>query len=155
VLFNDSVWNNIVFGIENCTEESVINAAKVANAHDFIMRLENGYHTNISDRGMRLSGGERQRITIARAFLRNPPILILDEATSSLDSESEKLVQDALSKAMKDRTVIAIAHRLSTIQHADKIIVMHDGKVAEAGNHNSLVAANGIYSRMIALQQFD
>ncbi len=155
VLFNDSIWNNIVFGIENCTEEAVINAAKVANAHDFIMQLEHGYNTNIGDRGMRLSGGERQRITIARAKLRNPPILILDEATSSLDSASEKLVQDALANAMKERTVIAIAHRLSTIQHADKIIVMSEGRVAETGNHESLIAQNGLYAKMIALQQFE
>ena len=155
VLFNDTIWNNITFGIENCTVEMVMNAAKVANAHDFIMQLEQGYHTNIGDRGMRLSGGERQRITIARAMLRNPPILILDEATSSLDSASEKLVQDALANAMKERTVIAIAHRLSTIQHAHKIVVMHEGKIVETGTHEILLSKNGYYAKMIALQQFD
>ena len=127
----------------------------MANAHDFIMQLEQGYHTNIGDRGMRLSGGERQRITIARAMLRNPPILILDEATSSLDSASEKLVQDALANAMKERTVIAIAHRLSTIQHAHKIVVMHEGKIVETGTHEILLSKNGYYAKMIALQQFD
>ena len=154
ILFNDSVFNNIAFGIENATRETVIEAAKIANAHDFIMKLENGYDSTIGDRGGKLSGGERQRLTIARAVLKNPPILILDEATSSLDSNSEKLVQDALQKLMKGRTTIVIAHRLSTIQYADEIIVMQDGKISERGNHIGLMAKNGIYKRLVELQAF-
>lgn len=154
ILFNDSVYDNIVFGKLNVSREEVIAAAKVANAHDFIMAMEQGYETNIGDRGAKLSGGQRQRISIARAILRNPPILILDEATSSLDSESEKLVQDALLAVMKDRTSIVIAHRLSTIKFADQIIVLEKGKIAESGNHDELLKAGGIYKRLHDLQTF-
>lgn len=154
ILFNDSVHNNIAFGIENATRDEVIAAAKIANAHDFIMKLENGYDSTIGDRGGKLSGGERQRLTIARAVLKNPPILILDEATSSLDSNSEKLVQDALTKLMKGRTTVVIAHRLSTIQYADEIIVMQDGKISERGNHIGLMAKEGIYKKLVELQAF-
>lgn len=154
ILFNESVFNNIAFGIENATMEKVMEAAKIANAHEFIIKLENGYNTLIGDRGGKLSGGERQRLTIARAVLKNPPILILDEATSSLDSNSEKLVQDALTKLMKGRTTIVIAHRLSTIQFADEIIVMQEGKVSERGNHIGLMAKNGIYKKLVELQAF-
>lgn len=154
ILFNDSVYNNIAFGIADATHEKVIEAAKIANAHDFIMNLENGYDTLIGDRGGKLSGGEKQRLTIARAVLKNPPILILDEATSSLDSNSEKLVQEALVKLMKGRTTVVIAHRLSTIQHADNIIVMHEGKIAEQGKHTELLAQNGRYKKLVDLQAF-
>jgi subfamily B ATP-binding cassette protein MsbA len=154
VLFNDTVYNNIVFGWPNATKEQVVEAARIANAFDFIEKLEHGFQTNIGDRGMRLSGGERQRLTIARAILRNPAILILDEATSSLDSESEKAVQAALTNAMQNRTVIAIAHRLSTITHADQIVVLSDGKIVESGTHESLLQQNGAYAKMIELQQF-
>ncbi len=154
VLFNDTVYNNIVFGWPNATKEQVIEAARIANALDFIEKLELGFQTNIGDRGMRLSGGERQRLTIARAILRNPAILILDEATSSLDSESEKAVQAALTNAMQNRTVIAIAHRLSTITHADQIVVLSDGKIVESGTHDALLRQNGAYAKMIELQQF-
>lgn len=154
ILFNDSVFNNIAFGMENVTREKVMEAAKIANAHDFIMKLENGYDSTIGDRGGKLSGGERQRLTIARAVLKNPPILILDEATSSLDSNSEKLVQDALTKLMKGRTTVVIAHRLSTIQYADEIIVMQDGKISERGNHIGLMAKGGIYKKLVELQAF-
>lgn len=154
VLFNDTIYNNIVFGQKNVSQADVIEAAKIANAYNFIQQQEKQFETTIGDRGMKLSGGERQRLTIARAILRNPPILILDEATSSLDSESEKAVQTALANAMKNRTVIAIAHRLSTIKHADKIVVLHEGEIAETGTHESLLAQNGIYAKMIALQQF-
>ena len=154
ILFNDTVFNNIAFGIENATIERVIEAAKIANAHDFISKLSDGYNTTIGDRGGKLSGGERQRLTIARAVLKNPPILILDEATSSLDSNSEKLVQDALTKLMKGRTTIVIAHRLSTIQYADEIIVMQDGKISERGNHIGLMAKNGMYKSLVELQAF-
>lgn len=154
VLFNDTVYNNIVFGWPNATKEKVVEAARIANALDFIEKLEHGFQTNIGDRGMRLSGGERQRLTIARAILRNPAILILDEATSSLDSESEKAVQAALTNAMKNRTVIAIAHRLSTITHADQIVVLSDGKIVESGTHESLLRQSGAYAKMIELQQF-
>ncbi|MBL7800252.1 MAG: ABC transporter ATP-binding protein [Chitinophagales bacterium] len=154
VLFNDTVYNNIVFGWPNATKEKVVEAARIANALDFIEKLEHGFQTNIGDRGMRLSGGERQRLTIARAILRNPAILILDEATSSLDSESEKAVQAALTNAMKNRTVIAIAHRLSTITHADQIVVLSDGKIVESGTHDSLLRQSGAYAKMIELQQF-
>jgi subfamily B ATP-binding cassette protein MsbA len=154
ILFNDTVFNNIAFGIENATHEKVIEAAIIANAHEFISKLENGYETIIGDRGGKLSGGERQRLTIARAVLKNPPILILDEATSSLDSKSEKLVQEALTKLMKGRTTIVIAHRLSTIQFADEIIVMQNGKIAERGNHIGLMAKNAIYKKLVELQAF-
>jgi subfamily B ATP-binding cassette protein MsbA len=154
ILFNDSVYNNIVFGKEGVTKESVIAAAKVANAHEFIMAMEQGYETNIGDRGAKLSGGQRQRISIARAILRDPPILILDEATSSLDSESERLVQDALLAVMKDRTSIVIAHRLSTIKFADRIIVLEKGKIAESGNHDELIKSGGLYKRLHDLQTF-
>jgi len=154
ILFNDTIHNNIAFGIENATPDQIEQAARVANAHDFITKLEFGYNTNIGDRGMTLSGGERQRITIARAVLRNPAILILDEATSSLDSESEKLVQDALVKLMKNRTSIVIAHRLSTIQYADEIIVMQEGGIVERGNHTSLLSKNGLYKKLVDLQAF-
>ena len=154
ILFNDTVHNNIVFGKEGVTREDVVAAAKVANAHEFIMAMENGYETNIGDRGTKLSGGQRQRLSIARAVLRNPPILILDEATSSLDSESEKLVQDALLAVMKDRTSIVIAHRLSTIKFADKIIVLEKGRIVESGNHEELIRAGGLYKRLHDLQTF-
>ncbi len=154
ILFNDTVYNNIVFGKPGVTEDEVIAAAKVANAHEFIMAMEEGYETNIGDRGAKLSGGQRQRISIARAILRNPPILILDEATSSLDSESERLVQDALLRVMKDRTSIIIAHRLSTIKFADEIIVLEKGMIAESGNHDQLIKAAGLYKRLYDLQTF-
>ena len=154
ILFNDTVHNNITFGNETATRENVIEAARVANAHDFISKLEHGYDSIIGDRGGKLSGGEKQRLTIARAVLKNPPVLILDEATSSLDSNSEKLVQDALIKLMKGRTTIVIAHRLSTIQYADEIIVMQDGKIAERGNHIGLMAKNGLYQKLVELQAF-
>jgi subfamily B ATP-binding cassette protein MsbA len=154
ILFNDTVYNNIVFGKSGVTSEQVIEAAKVANAHEFIMAMEEGYETNIGDRGAKLSGGQRQRLSIARAILRNPPILILDEATSALDSESERLVQDALLKVMKDRTSIVIAHRLSTIKFADEIIVLEKGKIVEKGNHEELIKKGGLYKRLHDLQTF-
>ncbi len=154
ILFHDTVYRNIAFGVENATEEAVENAAKVANAHEFISALPHGYQTMIGDRGLKLSGGERQRLTIARAVLRNPPILILDEATSSLDTESEKLVQEALSNLMRNRTTVVIAHRLSTIQHADQIAVMQDGRIVERGNHPELMAHNGVYRRLVEMQGF-
>ncbi|HUM45309.1 MAG TPA: ABC transporter transmembrane domain-containing protein [Chitinophagales bacterium] len=152
ILFNDTVYNNLAFGMANVTEESVVNAAKVANAHDFISRMENGYQSMIGDRGGKLSGGEKQRLTIARAVLKNPPILILDEATSSLDTESERLVQDALYKLMQHRTSIVIAHRLSTIQKANKIFVLQKGTLEERGTHQELLAKNGIYKHLVDLQ---
>lgn len=154
ILFNDTIYNNIVFGMENMTEADVIQAAKIANAHDFISATEHGYQTNIGDRGSKLSGGQRQRLTIARAILKNPPILILDEATSALDSESEKLVQEALVELMKNRTSIVIAHRLSTIQHADEIIVMRDGQILERGSHRDLLQKEGEYQKLVDLQAF-
>jgi ABC-type multidrug transport system fused ATPase/permease subunit len=154
ILFNDSIYNNIVFGKKNVSKEQVVHAAKIANAHDFITATENGYDTNIGDRGMKLSGGQRQRLTIARAILKNPPILILDEATSSLDSESEKLVQEALVQLMQERTSIVIAHRLSTIQHADEIIVLKDGRIIERGTHRSLLEKEGEYRKLVGLQAF-
>jgi len=154
VLFNDSVFNNIALGIPNAKLEDVEAAAKIANAHDFISQLENGYQTNIGDGGNKLSGGQRQRLSIARAVLKNPPILILDEATSALDTESERLVQDALEKLMNSRTSIVIAHRLSTIQHADEIIVLKNGKIIERGNHQTLIDANGTYKKLSELQSF-
>ena len=154
ILFNDTVYSNIAFGIENVTEEQVIEAAKIANAHEFVSQMPEGYQTNIGDRGSKLSGGQRQRISIARAVLKNPPILILDEATSALDTESERLVQDALTRLMKNRTSIVIAHRLSTIQHADEIIVMQKGQLIERGTHNELILVNGAYKRLHDLQAF-
>ena len=153
ILFNDTFFNNISFGVENATLEQVIEAAKIANAHDFIMASENGYDTMIGDRGGKLSGGQRQRISIARAILKNPPILILDEATSALDTESERMVQDALEKLMKNRTTIAIAHRLSTIRHADEICVLHEGQIVERGKHDELLALDGYYKRLCDMQQ--
>ena len=154
ILFNDTFFNNIIFGVETATMEEVIAAAKIANAHDFILATENGYETNVGDRGCRLSGGQRQRISIARAILRNPPILILDEATSALDTESEKLVQNALESLMKNRTTIVIAHRLSTIKKADEICVLHEGKIVERGKHDELLALNGYYKRLCDMQSF-
>lgn len=154
ILFNDTVYNNIAFGIDNVTEQQVIEAAKIANAHDFIMQMPFGYQTNIGDRGNKMSGGQRQRISIARAVLKNPPILILDEATSALDTESERLVQDALNKLMQNRTSIVIAHRLSTIQHADEIIVMQKGQIIERGTHTDLLTRGGTYKKLHELQSF-
>lgn len=153
ILFNDTFFNNIAFGVENATMEQVVEAAKIANAHDFIMEKEEGYNTNIGDRGSKLSGGQRQRISIARAILKNPPILILDEATSALDTESERMVQDALEKLMKNRTTIAIAHRLSTIRNADEICVLHEGRIVERGKHEDLLAMDGYYKKLCDMQQ--
>jgi len=153
ILFNDTIYNNIALGKEDATKQEIIAAAKIANAHSFIEKKEYGYHTNIGDRGSKLSGGERQRLTIARAVLKNPPILILDEATSSLDTESERLVQDAINKMMKNRTSIVIAHRLSTIRHADEIIVMQKGEIVERGNHDELMAQNTYYRRLVDMQE--
>ena len=152
ILFNDTIYNNIAFGVEGATMEQVIAAAKIANAHDFIMEKEEGYETNIGDRGSKLSGGQRQRLSIARAILKNPPILILDEATASLDTESERMVQDALDKLMSSRTTIAIAHRLSTIKNADEIIVMHEGHIVERGKHEDLIALGGYYKKLNDMQ---
>lgn len=154
ILFNDTFYNNIAFGIENATIEQVIAAAQIANAHEFIMATENGYDTNIGERGMKLSGGQQQRITIARAVLKNPPILILDEATSSLDTESESLVQEAITKLMKNRTSIIIAHRLSTIRNVDEIYVLHDGEIVENGTHEVLLSLDGYYKKLYDMQNF-
>ena len=151
-MFNDTIFNNIAFGEKNITEEQVVAAAKVANAHNFIMATEKGYQSNIGDRGMKLSGGQRQRLTIARAILKDPPILILDEATSALDSESEKLVQEALEKLLENRTSLVIAHRLSTIQHADEILVLKEGQIIERGTHQKLLELGGEYGKLVALQ---
>jgi ATP-binding cassette, subfamily B, bacterial MsbA len=153
ILFNDTIFNNIAFGMPNVSQDDVIKAAKVANAHDFIIQTENGYDTMIGERGSKLSGGQRQRLSIARAVLKNPPILILDEATSALDSESERLVQDALNNLMKNRTSIVIAHRLSTIQHADEIVVIQNGQVIERGRHNELIAQSGLYRKLNEIQK--
>jgi subfamily B ATP-binding cassette protein MsbA len=154
ILFNDTIFKNISFGNEQATEEQVIEAAKIANAHEFIVKLEEGYHTNIGDRGAKLSGGQRQRLSIARAVLKNPPILILDEATSALDTESERLVQEAIQNLMKNRTSVVIAHRLSTIQYADQIVVMQGGKIIEQGKHAELLALNGTYRKLSEMQSF-
>ena len=154
ILFNDSFFNNIAFGVENATQEEVEQAARIANAYDFIMATEQGFDTNIGDRGCKLSGGQRQRISIARAILKNPPILILDEATSALDTESEHLVQEALDKLMHGRTTLVIAHRLSTIKNADLIVVMHEGKVVEQGRHDELIALGGTYKHLVDMQTF-
>ena len=153
ILFNDTIANNIKLGKPDATDEEVMAAAKVANAHYFITQKELGYETNIGDRGNKLSGGERQRLTIARALLKNPPILILDEATSSLDTESERLVQDAINNMMQNRTSIVIAHRLSTIRHADEIIVLQKGKIVERGNHERLITENGFYRKLVEMQE--
>lgn len=152
ILFNDSFFNNISFGVEGATMEQVAEAAKIANAYDFIMASEHGFDTNVGDHGGRLSGGQRQRVSIARAILKNPPILILDEATSALDTESERLVQDALERLMKTRTTVAIAHRLSTIKSADEIYVIHEGQIVENGTHEQLIAANGYYKKLNDMQ---
>lgn len=152
ILFNDTFFNNIAFGVENATMEQVVAAAKIANAHDFIMEKPEGYDTNIGDRGSKLSGGQRQRISIARAILKNPPILILDEATSALDTESERLVQEALERLMKTRTTIAIAHRLSTIKNADEIYVLYNGEIVEHGTHDELIQRQGYYKRLNDMQ---
>ncbi len=154
ILFNDTFYNNIAFGVESATLEQVIEAAKIANAHDFIMATENGYESNIGDRGGKLSGGQRQRVSIARAILKNPPILILDEATSALDTESEKMVQEALENLMKNRTTLVVAHRLSTIKRADEICVLHEGLIVERGKHDELIALNGYYKRLCDMQSF-
>jgi len=154
ILFNDTFFNNIAFGVENATQEQVIEAAKIANAHEFIMATENGYDSTIGDRGSKLSGGQRQRVSIARAILKNPPILILDEATSALDTESEKMVQEALENLMLNRTTLVVAHRLSTIKRADEICVLHEGKIVERGKHDELIALDGYYKRLCDMQSF-
>ncbi len=153
ILFNDTIFNNIAFGMPGISEDAVVHAAKIANAHEFIVQTEKGYQTLIGERGSKLSGGQRQRISIARAVLKNPPILILDEATSALDSESEKLVQEALFNLMKNRTSVVIAHRLSTIQHADEIIVIQEGQIAERGTHDQLIQLRGGYWKLSTIQK--
>ena len=153
ILFNDTFRNNISFGVETASQEQIEEAARIANAHNFIVQTENGYDTNIGDRGSRLSGGQRQRISIARAILKNPPILILDEATSALDTESERLVQDALEHLMKTRTTVAIAHRLSTIKNADEICVINEGEIVERGTHDELIALDGYYKKLNDMQK--
>jgi subfamily B ATP-binding cassette protein MsbA len=155
ILFNDTIFNNIALGITNVTEQEVINAARIANAHDFIMETPNGYQTIIGDRGTKLSGGQRQRLSIARAVLKNPPIMILDEATSALDTESERLVQEALENLMKNRTSLVIAHRLSTVQFADEIVVLNKGEIAERGTHTVLLANNSLYKKLCEMQSFE
>jgi len=154
ILFNDTFFNNIAFGVENATLEQVIEAAKIANAHDFISATENGYESTIGDRGSKLSGGQRQRVSIARAILKNPPILILDEATSALDTESEKMVQEALENLMLNRTTLVVAHRLSTIKRADEICVLHEGRIVERGKHDELIALDGYYKKLCDMQSF-
>ena len=154
ILFNDTIYNNIAFGNPGASPQEVEEAAKIANAHEFIMQMEDGYQSNMGDRGLKLSGGQKQRICIARAVLKNPPIMLLDEATSALDTESEKLVQDALNKLMKNRTSLVIAHRLSTIQNADIIVVLEAGRIIEQGNHQELIAREGLYSKLVNMQQF-
>ena len=154
ILFNDTVFNNIAFGIENPDPEEVERAARIANAHEFIMQMEDGYSSYIGERGTKLSGGQRQRLSIARAIMKNPQILILDEATSALDSESETLVQEALDKLMENRTSIVIAHRLSTIQNADEIVVLQEGKITERGTHTELLKQDGIYKKLSEMQSF-
>jgi subfamily B ATP-binding cassette protein MsbA len=153
ILFNDTIAANIALGNQQATAEQIEQAARIANAHHFIMQKENGYQTNVGERGSKLSGGERQRLTIARAVLKNPPILILDEATSSLDTESERLVQDAINNLMKDRTSVVIAHRLSTVRHADEIIVLQKGEIVERGRHEELIEKNGFYKRLVEMQE--
>ncbi len=155
VLFNDTIYNNIAMGKENATREEIIEAAKIANAHQFIESLPDGYETNIGDDGNKLSGGQKQRVSIARAVLKNPPIMILDEATSALDTESERFVQEALEKMMENRTSLVIAHRLSTIQKADWIVVMERGVIVEQGTHHDLMDNNSVYRKLVDLQNFD
>jgi len=154
ILFNDSIYNNIAFGKPDASKEEIEEAAKIANAHNFILEFDNGYETNIGDRGDKLSGGQRQRLSIARAILKNPAILILDEATSSLDTESEMLVQEAINKLMENRTSLVIAHRLSTIQHADRIVVIDNGEIVEEGKHEELLNKNGLYRKLHDMQTF-
>jgi subfamily B ATP-binding cassette protein MsbA len=154
ILFNDTIFNNIAFGKPHATLAEVEAAARIANAHEFIVKASHGYQTNVGDRGIRLSGGQKQRIAIARAVLSNPPIMLLDEATSALDTESEKLVQDALNKLMVNRTSVVIAHRLSTIQNADKIVVLDAGRIVEEGTHRELISNNSLYKRLIDMQTF-